>query len=320
VIRLGALAVVWCALVSASAPTPVANDLILSDELPPRLSDFHFFSGDRPNARVMAYRLTTPLFSDYADKDRYIFVPDGKKADFDGNGKVVFPVGSAIIKTFRYGATKIETRVLLHRSSGWIALPYVWVGGDAVLKRAGARIDMTVRGQAVSYAVPNVNQCKECHVSEGALMPIGPKAANIAAVQIAGLRKAGLIAGLAKFVPMPRWDDMSAPVEGRARAYLDVNCGHCHNPKGAASNSGLFLGWTETDRTALGIGKRPVAAGRGSGGYDFAIDPGHPERSILVHRMKSTEPGIAMPEVGRAMRHDEGVALVSAWIKAMPAP
>jgi uncharacterized repeat protein (TIGR03806 family) len=318
VIRFGATAIVWCALVSASAPAPVANDLILSDALPPKLSDFRFFDGEQPNDRVVAYRLTTPLFSDYADKDRYIFVPEGQKANFDPEGKVVFPVGSAIIKTFRYGAHKIETRVLLHRANGWVALPYVWVGDDAVLKRAGARIDITVHGQAISYAVPNVNQCKECHASDGAVLPIGAKAVNIDAVQIAGWRKAAMIEGLARFVPMPRWDDAAAPLQMRARAYLDVNCGHCHNPKGAASNSGLFLSWTETDRTALGIGKRPVAAGQGSGGYDFAIDPGHPERSILVHRMQSTEPGIAMPEVGRAMVHDEGVALVSAWIKAMP--
>jgi uncharacterized repeat protein (TIGR03806 family) len=316
--RFGAAAIAWCALVSASATAPVANDVILSEAMPQRLSDFHFFDGDRPNAGVVAYHLTTPLFSDYAEKDRYIFIPKGQKAGFDGDGKIVFPVGAAIIKTFRYGVTKIETRVLLHRANGWVALPYVWAGDDAVLKRAGTRIDMTVHGQAISYAVPNVNQCKECHASDGAIMPIGPKAANIEAVQMTGLRKAGMIAGLAKFVPMPRWDDGAAPLATRARAYLDVNCGHCHNPKGAASNSGLFLGWTMTDRTALGIGKRPVAAGRGSGGYDFAIDPGHPERSILIHRMQSTEPGIAMPEVGRAMVHDEGVALVSAWIKAMP--
>jgi uncharacterized repeat protein (TIGR03806 family) len=317
--RYGALAVVWCALVSASPPALVANDLILSDALPQRLSDFRFFTGDRPNARVFAYRLTTPLFSDYADKDRYIFVPAGQKAGFDADGKVVFPVGSAIIKTFRYGAQKIETRVLLHRTSGWVALPYVWAGSDAVLKRAGARIDMTVRGQLISYAVPNVNQCKECHASDGDIMPIGPKAANIDAAQIAALRNAGMIAGLAKFVPMPRWDDSTAPLQLRARAYLDVNCGHCHNRKGAASNSGLFLGWMETDHTALGIGKRPVAAGRGSGGYNFAIDPGHPDRSILVHRMASTESGIAMPEVGRTTVHIEGVRLVRDWIAAMPA-
>ncbi len=313
------VAVAWVVLVSASQPVPVAQDLIAGNTLPPKLSDFHFFTGAQPNTRVMPYRLTTPLFSDYAEKDRYVFVPEGRKASFDGDGKVLFPVGAAIIKTFRYGAQKIETRILLHRASGWVALPYAWQGDDAVLKRAGARVDVMVKGQAISYAVPNVNQCKECHGSGDALNPIGPKAANIVSAQFEHWRKSGLLAGFAKDAPMPRWDDPKASLDRRARAYLDVNCGHCHNPKGAASNSGLFLSWGQADRTALGIGKRPVAAGRGSGDYDFAIDPGHPERSIMIHRMQSTEPGIAMPEVGRATVHEEGVTLIGDWIKGMTA-
>ncbi len=99
-----------------------------------------------------------------------------------------------------------------------------------------------------------------------------------------------------------------------------TNCAHCHNPVGSASNSGLFLNPEAADvAVATGIYKRPVAAGRGSGGHDFAIAPGDPDRSIMVHRMSSTEPGVAMPEVGRSMVHDEGVALIRAWISSLPA-
>lgn len=65
---------------------------------------------------------------------------------------------------------------------------------------------------------------------------------------------------------------------------------------------------------ALGINKRPVAAGRGSGGFDFDIVPGDPDRSILAHRMKSAEPGIAMPELGKATVDPEGIAAVERWI------
>jgi hypothetical protein len=60
-------------------------------------------------------------------------------------------------------------------------------------------------------------------------------------------------------------DDEAAPLDARARAWLDVNCAHCHRREGPASNSGLFLTWGEQDPVALGIAKRPVAAGRGSG-------------------------------------------------------
>jgi uncharacterized repeat protein (TIGR03806 family) len=305
-------------LLGARAPAPVDAALILSDALPPKLSEFRFFNGDAPNARVMAYRLTTPLFSDYADKDRYVFVPTGQSASFDAAGKIQFPVGSAIVKTFSHGTTKIETRVLIHRSSGWVALPYVWQGDDAVLKRAGARMDVAFRGTPVSYAVPNVNQCKECHQSGDSLVPIGPKASNITTDQLDRWRAAGLLTGRARVTPMPRWDDVKAPLDARARAYLDVNCAHCHYPKGAASNSGLVLTWGTTNPVALGIGKTPVAAGRGSGGLSYAIAPGDPAHSFMLYRLKSTEPGIAMPELGRSMTHEEGLKLLTAWIAAMP--
>lgn len=287
---------------------PVALDVITSETLPPKLSDFGFFNDGRPSAGVQPYALNTPLFSDYAEKDRFLYLPPGTRAAFSGDGLPALPVGAALIKTFRYGATKVETRVLLHRASGWVALPYVWQGDDAVLKRAGTRIAMTVRGQAIDYAVPNVNQCKECHALGGTMTPIGPKARNLAP---------GMLGNAANGIRLPVWGAKAAPIEARARAYLDVNCGHCHNPKGAASNSGLNLTWETTGATEIGIGKTPVAAGRGSGGFLYAIDPGHPERSIMVHRMATAEPGVAMPEVGRAMVHDEGVALVREWIAGM---
>jgi uncharacterized repeat protein (TIGR03806 family) len=318
VIARGALAALALMLVSASAPMTVDQALIIGESLPPNLSDFRFFSGDKPNARVMPYALTTPLFSDYADKDRYVFVPTGQRATFDAAGKIQFPVGSAIVKTFRHGAVKIETRVLLHRASGWVALPYVWQGDEAVLKRAGARMEVAFRGKPVGYAVPNVNQCKECHQSGASIVPIGPKASNITADQLARWRTAGMLTGSANVAPMPRWDDAKAPLDARARAYLDVNCAHCHYPKGAASNSGLVLTWGTTGRTALGIGKTPVAAGRGSGNMNYAIAPGDPAHSFMLYRLKSTEPGIAMPELGRSMTHEEGVKLLTDWIAAMP--
>ena len=116
---------------------------------------------------------------------------------------------------------------------------------------------------------------------------------------------------------VPAVSDASASLEGRARAYLDINCAHCHRLEGSASNSGLFLDFTEDEGTAIGIGKHPVAAGRGSGDAELVIAPGEPGNSILTYRMASTEAGVAMPELGRAVVDEEGVALVRAWIAGM---
>jgi uncharacterized repeat protein (TIGR03806 family) len=318
----------------AREPMGVADDVILSDGLPRNLADYGFFkdaAGWKPNDRIVAYQLNMPLFTDYADKYRFIYVPEGQQAKVNGDGLLEFPIGSALIKSFGYeieGRPRLlETRVLLHRTDGWLALPYVWNDDQsaATLKVAGKRIPVTFTDpsgekQTISYAVPNKNQCKECHSLSDAVTPIGPKARNLDdGIQLANLAAHGIIGQAPKVAyPMPVWRNTgTGSLDHRARAYLDANCAHCHNANGSASNSGLFLTYEENIPVRFGIEKRPVAAGRGAGNHDFSIAPGDPDRSIMIYRLKSLDPGIAMPEVGRSMVHTEGVELLSRWIAEM---
>jgi uncharacterized repeat protein (TIGR03806 family) len=331
----------------APAPGEVALDALLSDTPAPTLAAYRLFTdaGHTPNARVTPYTLNTPLFSDYAVKSRYLYLPPGQAARYRPTGALDLPVGATLVKTFAYPADfrrptekvrMVETRLLIHRRSGWVAYAYVWNDDqtEAVLKRAGKRLDVDftdASGQArhVDYKVPNQNQCKECHSLSGQLVPIGPKARNLngdyayaegAENQLAHWSRLGLLTGAPAPSAAPRtavWDDSKEPLEARARAYLDGNCAHCHNARGAASNTGLFLTLEETRGAVLGLGKRPVAAGKGSGGLFFDIAPGDPDGSILVHRMASTEPGVMMPELGRSMVHREGVDLVRAYVASL---
>lgn len=317
----------------ARSPEPVADAVILSDGLPRLLSDYHFFkdsAGWQPNERVVSYQLNTPLFSDYAEKYRFLYVPPGEQAKTNGDGLLDLPVGSALIKSFGYeldGKPRLlETRVLLHRADGWLALPYVWNAEqtEARLKVAGQRIPVTFtdpagRKHSIDYGVPNKNQCKECHALSGAVTPIGPKARNLTRDgQLENFAKLGLIDAVpAVDYRVPVWGETSAPLNDRARGYLDVNCAHCHNVNGSASNSGLFLTYEETMPVRFGVNKRPVAAGRGSGVHDFDIAPGDPDGSIMIYRLDSLEPGISMPEVGRTVVHREGVELLREWIAGM---
>jgi uncharacterized repeat protein (TIGR03806 family) len=339
------------ALLGAGAtPPPVSQAALAAGRPAPKLSDYGFFvdAGARhPNARVTPYALNTPLFSDYAEKFRYVYMPPGQAARYRAEGALDFPVGAALIKTFAFPADFrrpdekvrfIETRVLIRQPQGWTAQAYVWNAEqtEAVLKRAGARmgvdfIDAGGRARHADYAVPNQNQCKECHQLDKAISPIGPKARNLngdfayaegAENQLVHWTRLGLLAGApgpADAPRTPRWDDPAEPLDGRARAYLDGNCAHCHNARGAASNSGLFLDLEERKPVTWGVGKHPVAAGRGAGDLKADIVPGRPEDSILAYRMASTEPGVMMPELGRSLTHEEGLALIRAWIAAMPA-
>lgn len=318
------------AVAHAHLAAPQVSDAAVTGAAFPRnLSEFGFFAdGARqlPAVGVTPYALNTPLWSDGAEKLRFIYLPEGTQLAADGEGLLTFPVGAAIIKTFAFGEGAerrlIETRVLLHRKDGWVALPYRWNAEqtEATLALAGGRIDLvTPAGEAISYGIPNKNQCKTCHSKDGQVIPIGPKARNLSAEWLWTMRGKGVLAGdISNGNRLPDWrTHATGPAEPLARAYLDVNCAHCHQPGGGASNSGLDLRWEQSDAHAIGIMKRPVAAGRGAGGHDFSVLPGQPDASILLYRMDSAEPGIAMPELGKASVDKDGVAVVRRWIAEM---
>ncbi|MEP3420341.1 MAG: SO2930 family diheme c-type cytochrome [Erythrobacter sp.] len=312
-----------------SAASPAVNDgVIVTDGMPRMLADFGFFAdaaGTVPAPGLVPYELNTPLWSDGADKLRYLYVPEGSKVESDGDGLLQFPVGSAIIKTFAFGEGAdqryIETRVLLHRADGWIALPYRWneEQTEARLALAGARVSIaTTDGDEISYRIPNKNQCKSCHALNDAVMPIGPKARNLSSELLTQLVSQGRMDTSPNVTSvLPVWGAADGDTATQARAYLDVNCAHCHQPGGGASNSGLDLRWEQDDAFAVGVRKPPVAAGRGAGGLLVSIEPGNPDASILVHRMNSAEPGVAMPELGRSTIDHQAVTVMRDWIAEM---
>ncbi|NNE39921.1 MAG: hypothetical protein HKN14_03260 [Marinicaulis sp.] len=232
----------------------------------------------------------------------------------------------------------VETRLLVRREAKWDALAYVWneEQTDAVLKRTGDIKPMTLvrdddEREAFAYLVPNVNQCAACHATNATtkeIQPIGLKASHLnkrsnyshGLNQLDHWIAAGLLTGdFSNAGAAPKnadWQDETASLDARARAYLDINCSHCHNPVGPADTSGLNLK-PDASGPALGRCKSPIAAGGGTGGRPYGLTPGAPEQSITLFRMETTDPGAMMPELGRAVAHDEGVALIAEWITEM---
>lgn len=319
---------------------------------PNKLSEYGFFKGKQadldPVDGVVPYNLNTPLFSDYAHKQRFIKLPAGQKAVYNDKEVFDYPVGTILIKNFYYpndfrdeskGRRIIETRLLVHKDSGWIALPYIWNDDqtDASLQVAGGHKDITWvhydgTQKKLNYAIPNVNQCQNCHNRNEVFSPIGPSARQLNGDyayatgkenQLDYWIKHDMLTGLTASTTAPKlpvWDDpKTGSLADRARAYLDINCGHCHRPEGTANSSGLFLYVHEKDPAKWGINKPPVAAGRGSSDLHYDIVPGQPDQSILAFRMSSTDPGIMMPELGRKMNHDEGIKLIREWIASLDA-
>ena len=319
-----------------------------------KLSEYSFFEGkladQQPAKGVLPYSLNTPLFSDYAEKLRFVQLPsDNANILYNDIEVLDFPVGTTLIKTFFYpidfrnpalGRKLIETRLLIHNNTGWQALTYIWNDEqtDAYLEVAGdskmiAYTDYTGKIQNHSYTIPNVNQCKGCHNRNEKFMPIGPSVRQLngsyqewgktitSENQLTKWQQLGIINNMPPMEQVPKTAIWNKPETGtlndRARAYLDINCAHCHRPDGPANTSGLDLRLHNHDLTSLGIQKAPVAAGRGSGNRKVDILPTKPHESILFFRMDSADPGIMMPELGRSRIHKEGVALIKEWIEKM---
>jgi len=314
-----------------------------------KLSEYEFFKGDMadldPASKMIGFDLTTPLFTDFAQKARFLYVPEGKTVAYNETDFLEFPVGSMLVKNFYYandlrnpdqGKKIIETRVLAHFSDGWDAFTYLWnpeqteafysvVGKTekvSFINEAGSEVN-------INYVVPNKNDCKGCHNLDNAFAPIGPKARYLnrdydypegSMNILSKLSSDGVLTGLPALDAIPTgvvWDDPSTgTLDDRARTYLDINCGHCHRPEGPANHSGLFLYTLESDPYRLGFCKTPVAAGNGSGGLEYDIVPGDADRSILHYRMNSTDPGVMMPELGRSVNHDEGIQIIKDWINS----
>lgn len=316
----------------------------------PKLSHYNLFTNptnptSNPNGKNShLYTLTAPLFTDYALKYRFIFMQEGESMDYNATRTFSFPQNTIITKTFSYpedfskmkNIKHLETRLLLKRKNGWKALSYIWDkdGKDATLSRIGAQIPIKYKRlgkeSSFTYAVPSQNQCFSCHGIAGKLNPIGPQAKLLnhdmvysdkkERNQLAYLRELRVLTGLHlvnKAPKAPDYMDIRQPLVNRAKAYLHINCAHCHQPNGRAKTSGLFLEYERNHLTTeYGDCKPPVAAGRGAGDLKYIIQPGNAKDSILVHRMISTDPGSMMPEIGRGLVHDEGVKLIREYINS----
>ena len=356
---LAPAAVLLVAAGCSSGDSPAGNPF---DRYPQTLSAWEFFVGDgatqTPAHGVEPYDLNTPLFSDYALKFRFVRLPtapDGalQPAQYRAAGPFEFPVGTVIAKTFAYPADLraraadvrlLETRLLIHEEGGWVGLPYIWneEQTEAELAIVGGPLDVSWvdgSGRTVehTYRVPNTNQCKTCHRTDGEhVLPIGPRAGQLnrefvhaadgggpgrAENQLARWQRLGFLEGAPSPAEAPRapvWNEPSTGSVGeRARTWLDINCAHCHNLKGSGRTSGLDLRAEHDDRTRLGIYKHPVAAGQGTGDRLYGVVPGSPDESILVYRIESVHPGVMMPEIGRGLVDTEAVVLIREWIEGM---
>ncbi|MCB0770797.1 MAG: hypothetical protein KDC00_10380 [Flavobacteriales bacterium] len=336
---------------TSSATFDDADRLVLDvNEFPYQfLSSYRFFKGpmaeQRPVAGVLPYVPITPLFTDYAHKHRFVWMPAGVSAQYNGDGEVLeFPDGSVLIKNFYYdrvlpadGPRIIETRMLYKRNGHWEFADYVWneEQTEAVLDLNGSTtpvtfIDDNGTERSIDYRIPAEAECFTCHKQNDLNTPIGPKPQSLNAPfdfrdgarnqLIKWVEEGYLAPGYPKNIKTTvRWDDESADLSERARSYIDMNCAHCHRENSHCDYRPMRFAYNETtDPVNLGEcvpPDDPIAPSQ-----THIVSRGNPGRSMLYYRITTNEESERMPLLGRTIIHEEGVALIEEWINSLSPP
>lgn len=309
------------------------------------LSDYQLFEGElkniQPTSGVIPYTLNSTLFSDYAKKKRFIWMPNNSKASFiNEDVPLDFPVGTILIKNFyyddvlpNYDSQNIETRLMIKKTDGWIFANYAWNNeqSEASLDMSGSYKDLQWQQdgeiKSVQYRIPAGPECHTCHKVNEIAQPIGPKPRNLnlsyiynsgSANQLDKLVSTGYLENTlpANISQLPNYNNTSENLELRVRAYVDINCAHCHSEETHCAYRPVRFDFLSTEELVnLGV---CVDADTDLGfGLGHIIEPGDARNSVLHYRLNSTEPSDRMPLLARSIVHVEGVELIEEWINSL---
>jgi len=316
----------------------------------PKLSDYNFFIGNikeqKPSYGVIPYKPNSELFSDYALKNRFVWMPNGVKATFNGDGNVLeLPIGAALNKNFFYenvqpnNTTKIiETRIMIRKSTGWIFANYIWNDeqSDALLTTQSTARDLSWKDannvvHTLNYRTPEVDfECLRCHstFNNQIINPLGIKPQNInynfnyadgSKNQLNKLIEFGYLENNLpdQINSTVDFNDTSKSLDLRVRSYFDANCAHCHVNGGEASMHNLRFAFNETINPVK-MGVTAHAAHYLEGYNNVTVTPGNVNLSILHYRI-NTENDLLyiMPPLTRTKRHTEAVQLIETWINSL---
>lgn len=313
-----------------------------------KLSSYNFFAGEMnllsPNSGVLPYKPISSLFSDYALKKRFVWMPVGVKATYNGDGEPLeFPSGTVLIKNFYYdnvlpsNTTQIiETRLLYKTDDGYKFAEYFWndeqteafldVTGDGGYKDISWLQDGEKRN--VTYRMPAGSECFTCHKSNAENAPIGLKPqslnsnynyAETTANQLDRWIDVGYLEDSLpdSIVSVIDYTDQTQTIDLRVRSYLDINCASCHQDEGHCNYRSMRFAFDENEL----LENRGVCVDPD----DFfpeledqkIVKPGDPENSVLFVRLSTNAENRRMPLLGRNSVHEEGVQLLEQWILSL---
>ncbi|MEL6820790.1 MAG: NPCBM/NEW2 domain-containing protein, partial [Calditrichota bacterium] len=302
-----------------------------------------------PIPGLIPYSVNSPLWSDRAEKKRWIALPNDGSHDtppeqiiFDSEENWQLPPGTVLVKHFELpvdennpAVTKrLETRFfVIDQNGGAYGLTYRWNadGTDAYLLLDGETRDLTVtRANGTTYTqtweFPSRQQCMDCHNSvAGHVLGIKTRQLNrtytypstgVTSNQLETWNHLNMFTsdiGLPEDYPKSSsLDDGFTSVEHRVRSYMDANCGFCHRPNGV---EGAFDARSRTALYDQMMINELVVSHASPPGMEV-IDPGNPSSSVLFLRDNSIG-NDKMPPVGKNIIHSEYIQELSAWISSL---
>ena len=339
-------ALLFAAALAVQVHGPVHAADSRDPRLPERLTDTGLFEGGRPGAvaaGVRAFSPQYPLWSDGLSKRRWIQLPAGGIVDGSDEHAWKFPAGTRFWKEFSFQGRRVETRVLWKSTGGgWNYGSYAWNedGTEAVLAPDEGLITSIEVAPGRPHVIPSRGDCAACHGAPDRGRPLGFNALQLSPDRDPGaihgeplqagmltldilLQEGRLHRGTAPIAAAPRirtGDPSTRAVLG----YLAANCSHCHDGSGEIAALAPIIRYPDLLRDGDAVARSLLDAPTSwqlpgvEHGSTVLVEPGSPERSALLARMKSRAPSSQMPPLGTVLRDKEAVDAVARWIGARP--
>ena len=305
------------------------------DVFPKRLSDTGLFTDMRrltPHPSLIPYSVNAPLWSDGAEKERFLMLPDMQRVRVDEQGEFHFPRGTIFVKTFYFGrpgrgaakGERLETRLLILGDGGWAGYTYVWneAQDEALLIDGRVERPLEPGKPTPTWTFPGRADCMSCH-TEVAGRVLGFQREQLDRIhdyggtrenQLDALTRVGVFDRAVPRRAWPDWDDPQADLGAQVRAYLDSNCANCHRPAGTG-NAKIDLRAEVPLEQAHLVNEPPSQGHLGVPGATV-LTPGRPEKSLLYLRMQRTDEK-GMPNLAHNTPDTKALERIARWIKSM---
>jgi hypothetical protein len=333
---IAAAAILIAAVVKAAAgfdagsAAPVAPALLSETGLYTGEGTIHIDPRNRPFAPQY------PLWSDGATKKRWIRMPEGAVIDATNATRWEFPVGTRFWKEFSFNGRKVETRMLWRATKDtWVFAAYAWneAQTDAALAPETGIPGAAEVAPGKLHTIPGVADCRACHDSARTEVlgfdllnlsddrdPNAPHAEPLTKemITLRTLTEENLLSPKRlELITRPPRIAADSPAARAALGYLSTNCGSCHNRESSIASLGLLLKYRDHSALATTVNQRGHWVVPEAQQESRLINPGHPESSAIIRRVKSRKPLSQMPPLGTVIVDREAVELLTRWVREM---